>query len=311
MPILTLGGPEPCVCSGPSWCWAWKWNQMPRKCATKNRRPLWRSLTGRDLTCTEDQVTDKKMLWLMGVMGQKTNLIIYSYLYSFLVTRMSHLLTRVILPCLCLFTQAIHRFRVNRGRHILLEDNYVFLPSVSESASWMVPVCSESCIFCPRHGRQCEGDASDSQNEQTLFASLSLFLFGKHNEELENLFNCKAHRCILLHRFVRWRRGNNESVLCTAEDRRDSHRPEEEELAGSSAPAGGPRNPLKWWWSVDHDNNPAGDDDDHDHPWNSCLGKDHILANYQNWCRHLHPPSQYQQGLHSSNEVRRHSVSFQ
>ena len=108
----------------------------------------------------------------------------------------------------------------------------------------MVLVCSESCIFCPRHGRQCEGDASDSQNEQTLFAALSLFLFGTHNEELENLFNCIAQRCILLHRFVRWR-GNNESVLCSAEDRRDSHRPEEEELAGSSAPAGGPRNPLK------------------------------------------------------------------
>ena len=69
--------------------------------------------------------------------------------------------------------------------------------------------------------------------------------FGKHNEELENLFICIAQRCILLHRFVRWRWGNNESVLCTAEDRRDSHRPEEEELAGSPAPAGGPRNPLK------------------------------------------------------------------
>ena len=108
----------------------------------------------------------------------------------------------------------------------------------------MVPGCSESCIFCPRHGRQCEGDASDSQNEQTLFASLSLLFFVEHNEELENLFNCIAQRCILLHRFVRWL-GNNESVLCTAEDRRDSHRPEEEELAGSPPPTGGPRNPLK------------------------------------------------------------------
>ena len=40
------------------------------------------------------------------------------------------------------------------------------------------------------------------------------------------------------------------------------------------------------------------------------LGKDHILANYQNCCRHLHPPPQHQQGLHSSNEVRCHSVSY-
>ena len=162
---------------------------------------------------------------------------------------MSHLLARVILPFLCLFPQAIHRFRVNRGRHILLGQLCLFTLSVFESVSWMVPGCSESCIFCPRHGRQCEGDASDSQNEQTLFASLSLFLFVEHNEELENLFNCIAQRCILLHRFVRWWRGNNESVLCTAEDRRDSHRPEEEELAGSPPPTGGPRNPLKWWWS--------------------------------------------------------------
>ena len=40
------------------------------------------------------------------------------------------------------------------------------------------------------------------------------------------------------------------------------------------------------------------------------LGKDHILANYQNCCRHLHPPPQHQQGLHSSKEVRCHSVSY-
>ena len=38
-------------------------------------------------------------------------------------------------PLFVLTPQAIHRFRVNRGRHILLKDNYVFLPSVSESAS--------------------------------------------------------------------------------------------------------------------------------------------------------------------------------
>ena len=40
------------------------------------------------------------------------------------------------------------------------------------------------------------------------------------------------------------------------------------------------------------------------------LGKDHILANYQNCCRHLHPPPQHQQGLQGSNEVRCQSVSY-
>ena len=41
------------------------------------------------------------------------------------------------------------------------------------------------------------------------------------------------------------------------------------------------------------------------------LAKITSLRIIKNCCRHLHPPSQYQQGLHSSNEVRRHSVSFQ
>ena len=60
MPILTLGGLEPCM------QWAKLMLSLKVKpdaeemCDEKQTATV--SLTGRDLTCTEDQVTDKKML---------------------------------------------------------------------------------------------------------------------------------------------------------------------------------------------------------------------------------------------------------